>query len=129
MVNLADESKWNQIHASLREVTYIEGSTEFIPLTDALLSEVYTAKYLRVLVSYPQAKPTWYLGGRLSIRTNTESISTPTNLLTAVVKRVAVVLNRAFIVEVPDYLTEYKVSFQPPYWFTYENLRIWEYIE
>jgi hypothetical protein len=129
MVDLADESRWNQIHASLREVSYVGNTTEFLPLTDALLPEVYTAKFLRVLISYPLAKSTWYLGGRLSIRTNTNPVTTPNNILTPVVKRIAVGLNKAFIVEAPDYLTEYKVSFQPPYWFVYENLRIWEYVE
>ena len=129
MLDLSNESKWNQVHASLREVTYIDESTEFLPLSDALLSEVYTARYLRVLVTYPQAKPSWYLGGRLSIRGNTIPIVTPTNVLTPVVRRIAVGLNRAFIVETPDFLSEYKISFQPPYWFTYENLRIWEYVE
>jgi hypothetical protein len=129
MIDLADESKWNQIHASLREVSYINGTSEYLPLTDALLPETYTSKYLRVLVTLPNAKPSWFLGGKLSIRTNTVPIVTPTNVLTAVVRRIGVGLNRAQIIEVPDFLSEYKVSFQPPYWFVYENLRIWEYVE
>ncbi|MFN7762543.1 MAG: hypothetical protein ACK5RE_18000 [Pseudanabaena sp.] len=110
-------------------MTYIDGTDEYLPLTDALLPEVFTSKYLRVLVSYPQAKATWFLGGRLSIRGNTNPIVTPTNVLTPVIRRVGVGLNRAHIVEVPDFLNEYKISFQPPYWFVFENLRIWEYVE
>jgi hypothetical protein len=127
MVNLADESRWIQIHASLREVTYIEGTTDYYPLTDALLPEVYTGRYLRVLVTYPQAKSTWFLGGRLALRANTIGSSVPTNLITPVIKRLTVGINRAWIVEIPDFLAEYRVSFQPPIWFVYENLRIWEY--
>ena len=129
MVDLADESKWVQIHASLREVVYINGTTEYTPLTDRLLPETYTAKYLRVLVAYPQAKPTWFLGGRLSIKASSEPIVTPTNVLNPVIRRVGVPLNRAAIIDVPSFVSEYKLSFQPPYWFVYENLRIWEYQE
>jgi hypothetical protein len=129
MTDLADESKWFQVHASLREVTYISGSTEYVPLTDALLSEVFTARYIRVLMSFPLAKPSWYLGGRLSIKANTQPIITPTNVLNPIIRRVGIPLNRAAIVEVPDFVSEYKLSFQPPYWFVYENLRIWEYRE
>jgi hypothetical protein len=80
-------------------------------------------------MSFPLAKPSWYLGGRLSIKANTQPIITPTNVLNPIIRRVGIPLNRAAIVEVPDFVSEYKLSFQPPYWFVYENLRIWEYRE
>lgn len=128
MIDLTDESKWVQREASLREVTYINGTSEYVPLIDRLILYTFTGRYIRVLMQYNSAPPTWYLGGRLSIKTNTNDVSIPTNVQKALVRRVSIPLNRATIVEIPDFLPEYRLSFQPPLWFIFENLRIWEYV-
>lgn len=128
MLDFANESNWNQIHVSLREVTYIGDTSEFIPLTEFLLPEVYTGKYLRVINQNVFAKNTWFLGGRLTVRGNTPNINTPTNLKEPIIARYSVQVNNASIIEIPNYVDDYRLSFQSPYWFVYENLRIWEYI-
>lgn len=110
--NFADNSNWQGVF----------NLTTTNPPRLVVVNQSLNYAFLRVVPENSQAKSTWTLGGYLNFLTD-EDIAPD-----LIGDRIFCDVNKAKIIQVPDWIGTYRLSFKPPIWFKELSLQIDGYI-
>lgn len=102
---LDDETNWQNIHNGFYSVT---GAN---PIDKILIPGFYTQHTLRVFTTSLQAKPHWWLAGRL-----TQLLGSNSSGPDFEASRWTVPLKRQTLIKLPVLTSEYRLKFEPVRW-------------
>ncbi|EGK83504.1 hypothetical protein D0A34_09595 [Microcoleus vaginatus PCC 9802] len=104
-MSLDDESNWEVVHNGFYSAA---GEN---PIEKILIPGSFTNHTIRAYTTSLQAKPTWWLAGRL-----TQLLGSSTSGPDFEASRWAVPLKRQTLIKLPVFTAEYRIKFEPVRW-------------
>ncbi|MBD2178405.1 hypothetical protein H6F42_15910 [Pseudanabaena sp. FACHB-1998] len=111
-VDFANDANWITVYQ-------LTTSGDIPPL---VVNQSLSYRFLRIIAENSEAKASWTLGGYLNFLTD-EAIAPD-----LIGDRVFCDVNKAKIIQVPDWIGAYRLKFKPPVWFNELSLQVDGYI-
>jgi len=119
--SFAVDANWQLIYDNLILATFLSRNPDsYIPIAPISLSFSLPYRFLRVAANNENARSTWRYAGNLDLLVD--------EVDGARVASLALAVNRAIIIKVPDYLDRYRLRFTFPTWFDEVSLQVDGYI-
>ena len=119
--SFAPSVNWHLIYDNLIVATVMSSQPlSYIPIAPLTLNYSLPYRFLRIAANNQNARSTWSYAGSLDLLVD--------EVDGARVMTQALAVNRAIIIQVPDYLERYRLRFTFPYWFDEISLQVDGYI-
>lgn len=117
---LTDERYWENVYSS---ILTLDDSIGYIRIPPIIISPVLNNRFIRCFCQSKEALPKWWLGGVLILVLKHQRRGADFEA-----KTFKIPLDRITLIEIPDYINEYLVKFEPASWFAEMEISVDKYL-
>lgn len=127
ILSLTNQANWNQIYTESREAQPASPIGGYFPIPAFEIPIVIENNILAVRTFSNTARFSWRFAGNLSQRIQIGSGGSASTLPEVEAASISLRINRTRLLILKKLSPDYKLVFEPPYWFKSISLTIWEY--